>query len=269
MPTHPSNSRPVHVGPLLRPGALLLRRDARTLLIGTSPGIPVRDRPGLVRVLRLLDGSLDEARLAAVVARDIPEFTADLSPTIDHLVGLGVVLRASPDPHPWRVAVRPDRSTSTLAGLLTDALGPSTLDPDLEIVLSAGEPPRSSIETLWSAGVAHLPVVVDEDGIRVGPFVRPGLTPCLGCLDIQRIEGDPAWSALVPQFERPRLLPAAASPRLVVRAAAEVIAHVEAIFAGDRPPSWAATVRLTDRHVHAARRPLPFATSCSCMLLVA
>lgn len=269
MPTRPRNCRPVHVGPLLRPGALLLRRDARTLLVGTSPGIAVRDRPGLVRVLRLLDGSLDDARLAAVVARDVPEFTDDLRSTIDRLVGLGVVLRALPDPHPWRVAVRPDRSTAALANLLTDALGPAALDPDLEIVLSAGEPPRTSIETLWSAGVAHLPVVVDEDGIRVGPFVRPGLTPCLGCLDVQRTESDPAWAALIPQFERPRLLPAAASPRLLVRAAAEVVAHVEAIFAGDRPASWAATVRLTDRDVRPERRPLSFATSCSCMLLVA
>ena len=52
--------------------------------------------------------------------------------------------------------------------------------------------------------VPHLPVVFGDDEVQVGPFVRPGLGPCLTCADLQRTDDDPQWPALATQlFDRP------------------------------------------------------------------
>ena len=88
-----------------------------------------------------------------------------------------------------RVALHDDAGSESLARavghVLTD-LGIRTLDPpdpDLLLVVSCGEPARAVFEEAHRHGVSHLPVVLDEDRVRVGPVVIPGLTPCLTCLD--------------------------------------------------------------------------------------
>ncbi len=272
MGTMPAPGRPHEfptTGPMLAPGALLLRRDRTTLQIGTAPGVRVRDQPGLGRLLRLLDGSLPLDRLAEVVARDVPEFTADLSDTIARLISAGAVVdrrSARPD---LRVAVRADRSTGWLGARLTEALAPPGLAPDVEVLLSAGEPARSGIENLRIAGVAHLPVVLDERRVRIGPFVVPGVTSCLTCLDELLADQDPAWAALVPQFERPRLLPLALPHRLLLQAAAEVLHELESLGAGERPSTSGAVLSLGPGHGDSDLRTVPFAAGCPCGLLVA
>lgn len=74
--------------------------------------------------------------------------------------------------------------------MLTD-LGIRTLDPpdpDLLLVVSCGEPARAVFDEAHRHGISHLPVVLDEDRVRVGPVVGPvvipGLTPCVTCLDL-------------------------------------------------------------------------------------
>lgn len=263
---HSPADRPL--GPQLLPGALLLRRDARTLQVGTTPGITVRDRPGLGRVLRLLDGSLPMPLLARTVARDVPEFTDDLAETLTRLAAAGVVVAPQPPPVA-RVAVRHDRSTSQFARLLADGLGPTALEPDVEVLVSAGEPPRSTFEVLLAAGIAHLPVVLDERRVRIGPFVVPGVTSCLGCLDALLTSFDPAWSALVPQFERSRLLPPALPRRLLLRAAAEAIHQVECLVRGQRPPTIGRYLSLGPEHDDTELRDVPLAAECACGLLAA
>lgn len=268
MPTAPAD-RARSRGPRLLPGALILRRDAHTLQIGTSPGILVRDRPGLGRVLRLLDGSLTVGRLGALVARDVPEFTDDLPDTLSRLVAAGAVVRPADGDQGASIAVRHDRSTAGFASMLTDALGPAPIDPDLEVLVSAGEPARSTFETLVSADVVHLPVVIDEHRVRIGPLVAPGVTPCLGCLDALLVAGDPGWAVLVPQFERPRLLPSALPLGQLYRAAAEVIHQVDRLRAGERPVTIGHVLSVgTDPH-ETDLRHVPFARDCPCRLLAA
>lgn len=256
-------------GPRLLPGALLLRRDARTLQVGTSPGITLRDRPGLARVLRLLDGSLPVPLLADLVARDVPEFTDDLPATLRELVAAGAVLEPGTEALPPRVVLRHDRSTASFAALLSDGVGPPALEPDLEILLSAGEPARSTFEHLANAGVLHLPVVLDERRVRIGPLVAPGISPCLGCHDAHRAAADPAWAALLPQFERSRLLGCELPPALVYRAAAEVLHQVDCLRAGERPPTLGRVVSVVSGHGAPDCEDVTFAADCACRLLAA
>jgi len=265
----PSFDRAGSCGPRLLPGALLLRRDARTLQVGTSPGVLIRDRPGMARLLRLLDGSLSPDRLSAVVARSVPEFTDDLGATLDRLIASGAVIAPEPALLSPTVAVRHDRSTSAFAGLLLDGFGPPGGDPDLEILVSGGEPARSAFETLVAAGVAHLPVVLDERRVRIGPLVAPGDTPCLGCLDADLTAADPAWAALLPQFERARLLPQALPLWLLHRAAAEVMRQVDQLRHGLRPAAVGHVVSVGTESPEVEVRAVPFAASCVCRLLAA
>jgi bacteriocin biosynthesis cyclodehydratase domain-containing protein len=47
--------------------------------------------------------------------------------------------------------------------------------------------------------VPHLPVVVGDGRVRVGPFLVPGAGPCLQCVELERSDADPAWAAVAAQ----------------------------------------------------------------------
>ncbi len=88
----------------------------------------------------------------------------------------------------------------------------------------------------------------------VGPFVLPGLSPCLRCLDARTSEDDPAWTLLVEQYSRaarrgdradgvPEPVDAVLAALAVAWAAREVAAYAE----GGTPETLGATVRLRPR----------------------
>ncbi len=57
------------------------------------------------------------------------------------------------------------------------------------------------LHTLWlRRDIPHLPVVVGDAGVTVGPFVEPGSGPCLLCVELRRRDGDAAWPALATQL---------------------------------------------------------------------
>ncbi len=256
-------------GPMLAPGAMLLRRDAQHLQIGTAPGVVVAETPGLARVLRLLDGSQTEARLAEKVARDIPEFTENLSALLNRLLAHGAVVQPPPKPRRFGVAVRSDQSTERLAQHLRTAFGPPGLAPEVEVLLSAGEISRSNVESLWLAQITHLPVVIDERRVRIGPLVIPQVTPCLNCLDESITATNPAWAALLPQFERYRRLPLSISPQLLFRISAEVANQIDYLSRGERAPTVGAVLSVGPAHDRVELQPVPFASGCECLLLAA
>src|SRR5690606_17124840 len=84
-------------------------------------------------------------------------------------------------------------------------------------------------------------VVVSERAVTVGPFVEPGLGPCLHCVHLARTDLDPAWPALAAQLwgRAPREL--ACLER--AEAAAFVARKVLARLAGEatRAESWPLT----------------------------
>ncbi len=179
--------------PAIRPGAPLLRRDATHLQVGTSPGTVVDDRPGLRSFLRLLNGARDVEQLRRLARSDVPGLEADVEDVLRPLLACGAVVDASHlhvrRPR-LRVALHEDAGSRPLARVIAHVLadlGIGSLnapDPDLLLVISCGEPPRAVFEQAQRHRVSHLPVVIDEDRVRIGPVVIPGLTPCLTCLDL-------------------------------------------------------------------------------------
>ena len=48
--------------------------------------------------------------------------------------------------------------------------------------------------------VPHLPVVITDSAVVIGPLVRPGDGPCLHCLELHHRDADPAWPAIAAQL---------------------------------------------------------------------
>lgn len=269
-----------HLRPVVRPGSPLLRRDAAHLQIGTTPGVVVPDRPGLLAFLRLLDGVRDLDRLRDLVRTEVPELAIDPAEVLRPLIAAGAVVDASrlrPQPVRLAVSVHVDPAVHRFGALVRGALSDVGVreldapDPDLLVVVSCGEPGRAVFAAAARQAVAHLPVVLDDDRVRVGPLVRPGLTPCLGCLDLTRADWDPAWPALLHQLGRPGHLatPAVVDPVVLHVVAAEVASEVRALAAGRPLRTSRAVVALGPAHDARDSWPVAFHHACGCALLPA
>jgi hypothetical protein len=239
--------------PALRPGAPLLRRDPSHLQVGTSPGIVIADRPGLVALLRLLDGVRD---LGAVV--DADEADSSRRRLAGRRVGFTTSAGAS-------ALVAATRAALVSAGL--DDL--TSTDPELLVIVSHGEIARTVYDQPALMGLDHLPVVIDEDRVRIGPLVRPGRTPCVTCHDLHRSDWDPAWSAIVPQLGRrpPPLRPAGLAGLTLHAAAVEVAAEVVAVLSEAPPRTAGRCLVVGARHDERAVWPVAFHHRCACDLL--
>ncbi|WP_157109131.1 TOMM precursor leader peptide-binding protein [Cryobacterium arcticum] len=118
-------------------------------------------------------------------------------------------------------------TTEVLAA--TGAASPPPL-PDLAVIVDHFVlAPERHVRWL-RRDIPHLPVLFSDAEVRVGPLVEPGAGPCLTCLELDRVDEDPAWPAIACQ-----LLYRTAStetPRLGIEAAATVAGIVhERLFA--------------------------------------
>ncbi|HUP99052.1 MAG TPA: hypothetical protein VM093_01190 [Aeromicrobium sp.] len=244
--------------------------------MGTSPGIVIRDRPGLYPLLLSLDGVRDLDALRRNARREIPELDVDVVDALAPLIVAGAVVDAARPPQRalrWalRVELAHDRPSAPLAhglGPLLESLGIAVgTDADLLVILSSGEPDRVALADVVRSRLPHLVVVQDTDSVRIGPMVVPGHTPCVGCADLHRSSWDPGWSALVPQFGR--AVPSGV-PALTTHAAAVEVAAACADFA-DPASSRLARAIVTvgpDRSVRSLGLP-SFHPRCACSLLCA
>lgn len=48
--------------------------------------------------------------------------------------------------------------------------------------------------------VPHLPVVIGDAAATIGPFIEPGVGPCLLCLELHRRDADASWPAIATQL---------------------------------------------------------------------
>lgn len=112
------------------------------------------------------------------------------------LLGAGVGTVLVEDDPVGAVAAHPDETVTPLSR--------SSTRPDLAILVAdcAVEPHR--YEWLLREDVPHLTLVMRERTAVVGPFVRPGDTACLRCLDLYRLDRDPDWLSVLTQLG-PRL----------------------------------------------------------------
>jgi len=52
----------------------------------------------------------------------------------------------------------------------------------------------------WTTrGIPHLPVVFSEREIVIGPFVGVSDNPCVFCVELHRVDAEPAWAAIASQ----------------------------------------------------------------------
>jgi bacteriocin biosynthesis cyclodehydratase domain-containing protein len=161
-----------------------------------------------------------------------------------------------------------DTIAGTLIGLVTaagvrcvGAAGPvrrrpsaSSAAPSAGVLVCVGEPAREELDGWMRTGRPHLLLRLSEGAAVVGPFVIPGETACLRCLDGHHADVDPAWPLLVAQHgsaalhPRDDTVPEPVDSVLAVLAAAwaarEVVSHAE----GRSPATTSTTIRL-DPHL--------------------
>ncbi|WP_162794333.1 hypothetical protein [Nocardioides houyundeii] len=147
-------------------------------------------------------------------------------------------------PDPWR------RELTLLlveAGLGLPGLSPPSQDgttaDGVTVLLSAGEPDREYVDALTHAGDPVLFLSVVDARVRLGPFVLPGVTACLRCVDAHLAAVDPWHTGALPAAARgefPLDLPPLLMRLALVRAAGDIAVWAE----GRRPQTWSATTWL-------------------------
>lgn len=164
-------------------------------------------QPWEQRLLRDLQHGFPESALGAVAAQyDVGE--AQARTLVRRLEA--ALARSSPVRRTVRLEVA-ESVDSTDAAAIADALvahglldsGPGAAAPPerVPVVLLVHHvvDPRHAAALLHD-DVPHLPIVLAGTRAAVGPFVRPGVTACLACVEAHRADADPTWPAIAAQL---------------------------------------------------------------------
>jgi hypothetical protein len=138
--------------------------------------------------------------------------------------------------------------------------------PDLVVLIDRLAADSTRADRLLAADVSHLSVVVRETTVLVGPLVRPGLGPCLRCLDLHRSDRDRQWPLVLAQLlaAAGRRLPqeeTAISQLAASLAALQVLCQLDGLTV---PAAVGATLEVELPDGLIARRPWPAHPSCGC-----
>jgi bacteriocin biosynthesis cyclodehydratase domain-containing protein len=127
-------------------------------------------------------------------------------------------------------------------------------DATLGVLVGVGEPHRVVTDPWLRDGVPHLVVRLSEGHATVGPFVAPGRTACLRCVDAHHTDADSSWPLLVEQYARlsgqdrvdgiPEPVDSLLAAVAVSWAARDLASYAE----GRRPSTWSTTIRF-DPHL--------------------
>lgn len=224
--------------PRLRPGCHVVRRDDGHLQVGVDPPgrVILADRPEVVALLERLEDGL-------------PPPTGRDGDVVARLRRAGL-LRDDRPVRRGNGAVRlvpRGLELDPLADLLT-AVGvrPVATGGEVAVVAATGPLPRDAVDPLVAEGTPHLVLTgVGRPGVlRVGPFVVPGQTACLRCVDAHEGEADPRRALVLEQLaERPAAPLGVATTAL---AAAWAVRDLQTYLAGGCPATWSASVDLDD-----------------------
>ena len=256
---------------ILRPGTPVMAREPGVLQIGLhDPLLRVRDepaarellqrlnQPGVVRPAPVGQPTADRllARLDAVgllVAVPDDERTTDRA--LDALrAQFGRDAPRRHDTHAGaRIAVQAsEEDGALLTGLLDQAgLRRTTLtDPaaDVHLVVTRGSVDRERLDPLIRDSAPHLVLSGGAAGRRIGPFVAPGRTACLRCVDAHEALHDARLPLLLCQAARTAAeRPPPADPLLDQIAFAWAVRDLCRYVEGDEPSTWSTTVDLDAR----------------------
>lgn len=221
----------------LRPGIRVCERGDGAVQLGLHPGhrLVLADDPTSRGALALLASGVEPARL---------------DPELLHRL---MAARLLTDPGTRRSSARErvavvatDEVRAPLVRLLSEAgiRESARTTPAVTIVVTIGaEPRREEIDALVQADRPHLVLTAVAGRLRIGPFVVPGLTACLRCLDAHLTDRDARHPLVVEQH----LVPDPAdrpSPGDLQLALAWAARDVARMLDGDRPTTWSATVDL-------------------------
>ena len=140
-------------------------------------------------------------------------------------------------PERWRTTVG-DWLLRAGVGRAVDAEFP----PTVTLLVSVGEPPRSHVDRLVREDHPHLLLALDAGRARLGPFVVPGVTACLRCLDAHLGERDPRRALVLEQLEDAGGPPGPYDPVLAHAAAALAVRDLTSYAEGERPATWSSTI---------------------------
>lgn len=260
-----------------------LDTDAARLLAGVSPA--------LAEVLAQIDGRQTLGSLRRAARRlAVPERQLDEALAVLRQAGLVVVRSAATPPDPVgtlsgaRIGLI---GSGPLATRLAEALGrcgpaelirtaelirsadPDAVAPDLTVVATGtAEPDRVLTAGLVRSDQPHLIVRTAGELAVVGPFVLPGRSACLRCIDLTRAGADPGWPELLAQLCRHR----SAAPELAVGWAvgtALLQVHAARRYAHGRsdaepPETLGATLELDGTNLAPRLRRWPGHPGCGC-----
>jgi bacteriocin biosynthesis cyclodehydratase domain-containing protein len=139
------------------------------------------------------------------------------------------------------------RDLLTRAGVRVVAAG---ADADVALGGGPGELDRDRLDPLVRARTSHLVLRLVDGAALVGPFVVPGVTACLRCIDAHRSIPDPDHVPVTSRYVRATSRPRAdgradvADPVLEALAHAWAVRDVVAHLEGRRPATWSRTVHL-------------------------
>lgn len=263
--------------PLLVPGAHVLRRHDGSFQVGLDPrdAVVLPGTPAVAACLARLDGSrlvATDREPAAVLDRagllvDQRAVHPLLAAGTDRpgRARTAALLRRHGRRAPAVVAARAGRSVGPvgfghpdgealvdrLCGLLAEAgLARTAGEPAVGVLAGLGEPHRELVDGWMRERVPHLVVRLGEGRATVGPFVVPGETACLRCLDAHHADADPTWPLLVHQYaeacRQPRGdgTPEPLDPLLAAVAVAWAARDLATYVDGGRPTTWSTTLRL-------------------------
>ncbi len=259
------------VRPRLRPGVRITRRDQSHLQIGLDHELAVvvaddtatRDfldalSAGAPVALTPAVGQVADRLLAHGLLIDADDFRRDLavfpdrSATAAHYATYGLEARS-------RLAHRSDRAvrvdghgpaeaeTAYATDLLRRLGAPSGTRPYVVLVVASGVPDRARVDELMRQERPHLLVSFSEGIIVLGPFVVPGVTACLRCVDAHLGEADPRRGLVVEQYTRlhppPDGIPEPLDPAVAQVATAWAARDTISFLDDELPTTWSTTIR--------------------------
>jgi bacteriocin biosynthesis cyclodehydratase domain-containing protein len=296
---HPDRHPGFPARPMLRPGVHVCRRSHDELQVGLSPDLAVvlPDLPGI----RALLGGLQEGRPPGAPATLPPAVLV----ACERLLGQGLVVdgdvwcsqlgghdvaRAEARTsivaeHGLRAAGTLERrasvtlaldctglphAASRLEALLTLAgtrLGPPA-SADLLLVVRRGEPDRADLDPMLRRDQPHVLLTVSEGRVRIGPFVVPGVTACVRCVDAHRHASDPRHGVVAQQYADAGPagtcgLPAPVPADLVDIAVGMLARDVTRWVDGEEPRTWSSTIEV-DHHLGLGRELWARHPGCGC-----
>ena len=251
--------------PMLRPGARVVRRDAGHLQVGVDPPhrAVVADEPDVRRLLidlRCGQPSRPSSAAAWSALHSLQRAELLVEAAVGSSPAAEVAAAQFGADAARRLAAREAASIGVLAPLtwrgavvrqLSDA-GLSTGDrrPAAWLLVARGPLCRAELDAFMREGQPHLVVEASFGAMRVGPFVVPGRSACLRCVDAQQAERDPRRSLVLEQVAAAA---AAAQddpvdPALLTLALAWAARDLARYIEGDLPSTWSASFDVGPQH---------------------